>query len=56
MSTLLSFGCFLLATAAVSAWVLRREIRRAPVGPCDPKVAAALRREEMRQRPWEGRN
>jgi hypothetical protein len=56
MTTVLSIGCFLLATAAVSAWVLRREIHRASEGPHDPVVAAALRREEMRQRPWEGRN
>lgn len=56
MSTVFSIGCILVASAAVCAWVLRRELRRASEGPRDPKVAAALRREEVRQRPWEGRN
>jgi len=56
MKEMLSIGGLVLATVAVSAWVLRREIHRAPAGPRDPWVAAALRREEQRQRPWEGRN
>lgn len=56
MSTVFPISCILVASAAVCAWVLRRERRRASEGPRDPKVTAVLRREELRQQPWEGRN